>query len=334
MKTNKVFKNILSLLTLGLVVFSCNKPNAETEIANIESFVFTKDKNSTTATNPTDATAAYKALFITKTPAPAYAALDAKLDADIKGDSIIKVIVPFNTKLTSTTPVTLKATITLKEKLGENVYLDGNKLDANALSFDHVITTKLLHSELKNGVSKTFEISKKEGDKVIAKKSFKVVFIHNTDPSITSALALDTAGTKVTGLGFTTGTSGQPNEKIKTGATAASPVYPTKGTDTSKDGSKENPIELTMTKNTEFANEDISSSSGWKFKVDVLTLPNGAFIDVTASEFSNDTTNHPPTDPTMSTGFTPADNNKGIQFRVVAQNGTSFTYYKLTFKNS
>ncbi|BAV94625.1 hypothetical protein [Ichthyobacterium seriolicida] len=356
MKTNKIFKNILSLLTFGLVVFSCNKSTEETEtgneIANIKSIVFTKAKNRTTATKAASTPSAspatpaapnanvsdaYKALFITKTPA---VELDDEFEADIEGDSIIKVIVPFNTKLTSTTPVTLKATITLKEKLGENVYLDGNKLDANAnaLSFDHVITTKLVHSELKTGVSKIFEISKKEGDKVIAKKSFKVMFIHDT-PSTNSVLATGTATggkTPVTGLGFTTGTSGQPNEKIKAGATAASPMYPTKASSNAGAGTQASPFELTMTGTSSAAQElvqSVSFDANTKFKVDVLTLPNGAFIDVTAANFTA-ISNHLVTDPTTAAGFAISTTDHGIQFRVVAQDGTSATYYKLTFKNS
>ncbi|BAV95226.1 hypothetical protein [Ichthyobacterium seriolicida] len=339
MKTNKIFKNILSLLTFGFVVFSCNKPNAETEVANIESVVFTKAKNSTPAINPTDATAAYKALFITKTPAPAYAALEAQLKANIEADGTIKVTVPFNTKLNISTAAPLTATITLKEKLGENVYLGKDKLDANAHSFDHVITTKLVHSELKNGVSKTFKISKKEGDKVIDEKSFKVVFIHDENPSNVSALALDTAGSKVTGLGFITATgSGAINEKINSG-TAATPVNPTKESTSGGAGTKASPYALTMTAASSGGQELVSGTSissnntTIKFKVDVLKLPEGAFIDATTTEFNNDA-DHPVTNPTISTGFTPTDNNKGIQFRVVAQDGTSATYYKLTFKNS
>ncbi|BAV94624.1 hypothetical protein [Ichthyobacterium seriolicida] len=351
MKTNKIVKNILSLLTLGLVVFSCNKSTEGTEgtdtdkaIANIKSIVFTKAKNRTTATkaastpsvSPATPAApnanvsdAYKALFITKTPA---VELDDEFEADIEGDSIIKVIVPFNTKLTSTTPVTLKATITLKEKLGENVYLDGNKLDANAnaLSFDHAITTKLVHSELKTGVSKTFEISKKEGDKVIAKKSFRVVFIHNTDPSTKSVLDVGTGTNgKLTALVFKPSTD-EPNSKIKN--TNSSPVSPVKAT-TAGAGTKDSPYAFTMTKGSDKELEDSWTSK--KFKADVLTLPDGAFIDVaTAGDFEigSGNANHTVTDPT--TEFTITTTDHGIQFRVVAQDGIKATYYKLTFKDS
>ncbi|BAV95224.1 hypothetical protein [Ichthyobacterium seriolicida] len=334
MKTNKIFKNILSLLTLGLVVFSCNKPNAETEVANIESVVFTKAKNSTPATNPTDATSAYKALFITKTPAPAYAALEAQLKANIEADGTIKVTVPFNTKLNISTAAPLTATITLKEKLGENVYLGKDKLDANAHSFDHVITTKLVHSELKNGVSHTFKISKKEGDKVIDEKSFKVMFIHG---AASRDCLIATTGTgsdkKATGLGFIkNATADQANGKIKNAATTEAPAtYPkvtdTTGTNDGSDNTK--PILLTMTKGTQLADESISN---FKFKADKVALPNGAYFDTTDAVATSSAADFPATDPT--TEFTVSATGKGISFKVVAQDGTSVKFYKLEFKDA
>ncbi|BAV95227.1 glutathione S-transferase family protein [Ichthyobacterium seriolicida] len=344
MKTNKIFKNILSLLTLGFVVFSCNKQNSETPkteeevvqkaIANIESIVFTKAKNSTPETSPNDATAAYKALFITKTPAPAYAALEAQLKANIEADGTIKVTVPFNTKLNISTAAPLTATITLKEKLGENVYLGNNKkLYADSLSFDHVITTQLVHAELikKGGVSQTFKISKKEGDKVIDEKSFKVVFVHDT-PSTNSVLATSSSGSTktATGLGFIKGSASAANEKIKDAATAEAPATYPKVTDTTgtNDGSAaDKPILLTMTKNTELADETISS---FKFKADKVTLPNGAYFDTTDAVETSKATDFPATDPT--TEFTVSAKDKGISFKVIAQDGTSVKFYRLEFK--
>ncbi|BAV94740.1 hypothetical protein [Ichthyobacterium seriolicida] len=92
-----------------------------------------------------------------------------------------------------------------------------------------------------------------------------------------------------------------------------------------------------MTKNTE-----VDSLTTWgssiKFKADALTLPDGAYIDVTASAFTGtgatDTSTHPVTDPSTAEGFAISTANNGIQFRVVAQDGETATYYKLTFKDS
>ncbi|BAV95228.1 glutathione S-transferase family protein [Ichthyobacterium seriolicida] len=245
----------------------------------------------------------------------------------------IKVTVPFNTKLNIITAAPLTATITLKEKLGENVYLGKDKLDANALSFDHVITTKLVHSELKNGVSKTFKISKKEGDKVIDEKSFKVMFIHGAASRDCLIATTSSGSTKTaTGLGFIKGSASAANEKIKDAATAEAPATYPKVTDTTgtNDGSAaDKPILLTMTKNTELADETISS---FKFKADKVTLPNGAYFDTTDAVETSKATDFPATDPT--TEFTVSATGKGISFKVVAQDGTSVKFYRLEFKNS
>ncbi|WP_157776925.1 hypothetical protein [Ichthyobacterium seriolicida] len=69
-------------------------------------------------------------------------------------------------------------------------------------------------------------------------------------------------------------------------------------------------------------------------KADILKLPDGAVIDVTQANFNDSdgsTDKHPATDP--MTKFK-AKKDEGIQFRVVAQDGKTATYYKLTFKEA
>ncbi|BAV94735.1 hypothetical protein [Ichthyobacterium seriolicida] len=348
MKTNKIFKNLLSLLTLGLVVFSCNKPSEDPKADQnskalelvVASVKFEKAKNLNNG--KTEVSEFYEKLFITKTPARTKGkdvAADATnngyptefttVAADIVGDSIINVNLPFNSKFSSlTAEATVTAKITFKSAV-DGVSLEGFntpiKGDSAEITFK-VAVKDLTKKALEDASTKQVLKFSKEG---FADKIYTVNFKFSQTKSTKSVLATNTDGTKLAALAFNhNATSGQPNEKIKNGTTT-SPVNPAKASSAGA-GTKESPYAFTMTKNAELANETISS---WKFKVDVLTLPEGAFIDVTAANFSTSShTNHTVKDPTTEFAISAADH--GIQFRVVAQDGTTATYYKLTFKES
>ncbi|BAV95134.1 hypothetical protein [Ichthyobacterium seriolicida] len=359
MKTNKVFKNILSLLTLGLVVFSCNKPSEgpkteeeaiQNTIANIKRIVFTKAKNSTTATNPNTATPAYAALFVKKTPAVTYADLDTEFPAVIQGDTVIKVTVPFDKTLNISTAATLTATITLNKKPGENVYLGDKKLTDSTAPFDYPISTKLVHSELiksTGGVSQVLEIKRKDKDgNVLIKKSFKVVFVHNAPSNLCTIgqndfkFTVDTTH-NIVGSFRTTSPAREAGTIVK-----AHYVAPNNN---DKDGTEAKPFEfqLRTKKNTGTGDDSTmgeleqTANATTYFKADALKLPDGAFIEIgtstdacTTSECNNvnpitgiitgGTANATTTD---LKGFTSSISYK---FTVVAQDGTTKKYYKLT----
>ncbi|BAV95150.1 hypothetical protein [Ichthyobacterium seriolicida] len=337
MKTNKVFKNILSLLTLGLVVFSCNKPGegSKTEeeaikntIANIKRIVFTKAKNSTPATNPNTATPAYAALFVKKTPAVTYADLDTEFPAVIQGDTVIKVTVPFDKTLNISTAATLTATITLNEKPGENVYLGETKLTDSTVPFDYEISTQLVHAELKKtaGVSQILEIKRKDKDgNVLIKKSFKVVFIHNIPSNLCTitkfALKKPTSGT----------TTPTGNAKIKDGATglANGILVLTPKESTGNGNANSTPIEY------EFKKDDHTENSGLAandiLKVDGMVLPNGATISTDGAVTSSDTAKNP-IEEGITIPSTVADTS--IFFKIVAQDGITEKFYKFTYKHT
>ncbi|BAV94736.1 hypothetical protein [Ichthyobacterium seriolicida] len=346
MKTNKIFKNLLSLLTLGLVVFSCNKPSEDPKADQnskaldlvVTSVKFEKAKN----LKENNVSEFYEKLFITKTPARnKLASVDSTattngyptefttVPADIVGDSIINIKLPYNSQFIDLTDkATATATITFKSavegiKLGETL-LSGTTTD---ITFE-IPTTELTKAKLTDAPFKKEMIFSKAGTNATDTpkvKKYTIVVKFSDNKSRESALTV--ANNKVTALGFTrTTTSGQPNEKIKNDSTN-NPMNPKK--ESAGNGSKASPIELTMTKNVELVDE--SSISSWKFKADVLTLPNGAFIDATDADFTN-VTNHPATDPTAEFTITTASH--GIQFRVVAQDGKTTTYYKMTFKTS
>ncbi|BAV95146.1 hypothetical protein [Ichthyobacterium seriolicida] len=333
MKTN-IFKNLLSLLTLGVVIFSCNKPSEgpKTEdeviqkaIANIKSIVFKKEKNS--ATGNTSATPAYAALFVKKTPALPYTDdIYKKIDAVIEGDSVIKVLVPFDKTLNINTATTLTATITLNEKPGENVYLGDKKLTDSTAPFDYPISTTLVHANLiesTGGVSQVLEIKRKDKDgNVLIKKSFKVVFIHDTPSkncSITKFALKKTA----------TGTNNDGNAKISAAGIADGGLLVLTHEQNTGDGSDNTKhIEYKIVKNTHAS----SLSENDVLKVDAMILPDGATIlttDASATAANN-------VDP-IKTGITvPATstNTKSICFKVVAQDGETQKFYKFTYQGS
>ncbi|BAV95147.1 hypothetical protein [Ichthyobacterium seriolicida] len=374
MKTNKIFKNLLSLLTLGMVIFSCNKPGeghkteeevVQRAIANIKSIVFTKAKNSTTETNPNTANPAYAALFVKKTPAVTYANLATEFPAVIEGDSVIKVTVPFDKTLNINTATTLTATITLNEKPGENVYLGDKKLTDSTAPFDYPISTTLVHANLiesTGGVSQVLEIKRKDKDgNVLIKKSFKVVFIHDT-PSNNAIIGPDDFKFTVAtaGANFNLAASFRTLGTSTTTRAANSIVkahYVTPNNN-DKDGTLAKPFEfqLRIGKTSDSngaaddsANGELPKTNGATattyFKADALKLPDGAYIEVgntacpttaTDSKITCDSVNPITggTDGQQLKGNGTNSNKLEYKFTVIAQDGTTKKYYKLTINAS
>ncbi|BAV95145.1 hypothetical protein [Ichthyobacterium seriolicida] len=359
----KFLKNILSLLTLGSIIFSCNKPSEgpKTEkeaiqkaISNIKSIVFTKAKNSTPATNPNTANPAYAALFVKKTPAITYVDLTTEFRAVIEGDSVIKVLVPFDKTLNINTATTLTATITLNEKPGENVYLGDKKLTDSIAPFDYPISTTLVHANLiesTGGVSQVLEIKRKDKDgNVLIKKSFKVVFVHDI-PSNLCTIGPDNFKFTVAAAN---GSINTVTNLTPEGTNAATPatgstikahyVTPTDATTNSSSA----PFEFQLRKSTnssstpgELPTAGVAETA--YFKADALKLPDGAYIEVDATDTAcsgNDCNNINPitgvrTGGTVSTTATDLKGASGssaisYKFTVVAQDGTTKKYYKLT----
>ncbi|BAV95151.1 hypothetical protein [Ichthyobacterium seriolicida] len=359
----KILKNILSLLTLGLVVFSCNKPSEgpKTEeeaikntIANIKRIVFTKAKNST-GTPASAATSAYAALFVKKTPAVTYADLDTEFPAAIQGDTVIKVTVPFDKTLNISTAATLTATITLNEKPGENVYLGDKKLTDSTAPFDYPISTQLVHANLiesTGGVSQVLEIKRKDKDgKVLIKKSFKVVFIHDA-PSNNAIIGPDDFKFTVAASGANLATSFRTTTNPARTANSIVKAHRVTITANTNDGTaagKEIEFQL-RTKKASGTGDDSTmgelesaANATTYFKADALKLPDGAYIEVGNTECTGTPSvcnNVNPITGVKTGGTTTADttdlkgagSNASISynFTVVAQDGTTKKHYKLT----
>ncbi|BAV95130.1 hypothetical protein [Ichthyobacterium seriolicida] len=367
MKTNKIFKNILSLLTLGSIIFSCNKPSEgpkteeeaiQNTIANIKRIVFTKAKNSTTATNPNTATPAYAALFVKKTPAVTYADLATEFPAVIQGDTVIKVTVPFDKTLNISTAATLKATITLNKKPGENVYLGDTKLADSTVPFDYEISTQLVHAELKKigGVSQVLEIKRKDKDgKVLIKKSFKVVFIHDT-PSDNAIIGQDDFKFTVADSGINAKASFRTTTIAANSIVKAHYAAANTASNSPNDGTEAKPFEFELRKGQTGKDSESDDSKYGElktagvgntdyFKADALILPNGAYIEVgdTACSSSTATCNNVNPITGVKTGGTTSTTTTDLKchsstagtkteykFTVVAQDGMTKKYYKLT----
>ncbi|BAV94030.1 hypothetical protein [Ichthyobacterium seriolicida] len=315
MKTNILFKHTLSLLTLGLVVFSCTRPTegpktkeeyeagaSEKSFVSIKSFVFTKAANSTgTPASAATPSEAYKALFIKRTPALPYTDdIYNKFEARIESDGIIKVLVPFDKTLNISAPVTLKAIITLSGKLGPNIYLGDEKtpLDSTVTSFDYDITTELIHSKLikAEGISHSFKLSRKEKGSNPIEKVCKVVFVHDK-PSADCTIGQDdfkfiVAESGINAIGnFRTinSTARAANSIVRAHYAAANTASSGSGPN---DGSEAKPFEFQLrikkstattpgpaTDATDGELEQGADASKY-FKADALKLPDGAFIEV------------------------------------------------------
>ncbi|BAV95152.1 hypothetical protein [Ichthyobacterium seriolicida] len=324
----KILKNTLSLLTLGSIIFSCSK-SSETEqkakaaiqkvITSINGIVFTKAKNSTG--NPATPTEAYKALFIKKTPALPYTNnLYNKFENyTIKEYGVFKVLVPFDKTLNIETAETLTATITLNGKIEPNIYLGDSTtpIDPNATSFDHVITTKLVHKDLikSEGISHSFKLSRKEKGSDPVEKVCKLIFVHDTPSTDCSIIkfALSKGATDATG-----------NAKMTVAGGLA--VLGTKKP-TGDGNTKATPVEYEIEK---AAFSNIAAND--VLKADAMILPDGATIS-TKDAGGDDQTNKDPIIDGITVAANPTDD-VSIYFKVVAQDGETQKFYKFTYKNS
>ncbi|BAV95387.1 hypothetical protein [Ichthyobacterium seriolicida] len=339
MKTKRNLKNILSSITLVLVVISCIKrrktedtPETDTKeklAISIKSFVFTKEGNSIPA-NPTAATEVYKALFIKKTPADTYATLGTEFNAIIQRDSLIKVVVPFNTRLNMSN-ATLKSKVTFKQKPGLSIYIGENTapLAPDATSLDYFITLKLLHSDLKKkqGITHILKLSRKDKySNVIAEKLYKIVLIHSIpsdDCSITK-FAIRKADINAKNA------NNNVNSKIRSDASGftdgALLLNPEQNT-IDKGRTNVEPIEYKFTKTTH-VDTGFTITDGNVLKVDAMVLPNGATI-LTEGVHSSKTGANP-----ITTGIriVNANADQSIDFKVVAQDGKTEKFYRFTYK--
>ncbi|BAV95131.1 hypothetical protein [Ichthyobacterium seriolicida] len=378
MKTNKIFKNILSLLTLGLVVFSCSKPSEDPREGQnlkaldlvVTSLKFEKAKN----LKETNVSEFYEKLFITRTPARdknktktdsetdnGYPAMFLIETADIVGDSIINIKLPFNSKFTNLTgKASATATITFKSaaqgvKLGETT-INGTTAD---ITFEVPITELTKEKLSAASTKKVFRFTKPgaTANDPISVKEYTVVLKFSETKSDKCEIKPDDFKFTVAGTGVnvianfrTLTTARTANSIVK-----AHYVSPSGG---DKDGTEAKPFEFQLrigkgsssSSNDDSANGELPETNGANattyFKADALKLPDGAFIEIGDIPYpTSDTSNvftcnsvNPITGNTKST--TDGQNLKGnaegstkkseYKFTVVAQDGTTKKHYKLT----
>ncbi|BAV95132.1 hypothetical protein [Ichthyobacterium seriolicida] len=383
MKTNKIFKNILSLLTLGLVVFSCSKPSEDPKEGQnlkaldlvVTSLKFEKAKN----LKETNVSEFYEKLFITRTPARdknktktdsetdnGYPAMFSIETADIVGDSIINIKLPFNSKFTNLTgKANATATITFKSaaqgvKLGETT-INGTTAD---ITFE-IPTTELTKEKLSAAsTKKVFRFTKPgaTANDPISVKEYTVVLKFSETKSDKCEIKPDDFKFTVASNGINainnfraiTGTTRAANSIVKAHYAAANTT-----TSNANDGTESKPFEfqLRIGKSTDTTNNGNDSENGelpkttgatetTYFKADALKLPDGAYIEVgntpypasaDSNVFACNSVN-PITGNTKSInngqnlrGNTDASTKKSeYKFTVVAQDGTTKKYYKLT----
>ncbi|BAV95138.1 hypothetical protein [Ichthyobacterium seriolicida] len=297
-------------------------------------------------------------IFVKKTPAVTYADLATEFPAVIQGDTVIKVTVPFDKTLNISTAATLIATITLNEKPGENVYLGDKKLTDSTAPFDYPISTTLVHANLiesTEGVSQVLEIKKKDKDgNVLIKKSFKVVFVHDI-PSDNAIIGQDDFKFTIAASGINTITNLTPVATSSVTAPTAGSIikahYVASTNGSTKDGTESNPFEFQLRKSDSSKTtpgELLAAGVGNTdyFKADALKLPDGAYIELGTTDCSGSTTTTPCSNVNPITGVktggttnTTTTDLKGhstsgtaveYKFTVVAQDGTTKKYYKLT----
>ncbi|BAV94879.1 hypothetical protein [Ichthyobacterium seriolicida] len=348
-----MFKNLFSLLTLGLVVFSCSKPNDTAEKAlEISSVKFEKRKN----LNGDNVSEFYEKLFITKTPARAkgknvaagatngYANEFVIAATDIEGDSIINVNLPYNSQFTNlTTNATVKATITFKSAV-EGITLGGTAITGKTAEIPFEIpATELTKEKLEVGsFRKDFEFSKAGGASAV--KKYTVVFKFSNNK-------FDKCTIEQGEFGFIVAETGA-NAKANFNSHTSDPAAGTKvfahystGNNSGKDGlTAANAIEFELRKgkaSTAYPTGGELTTSGALdtayFKADALILPDGAFIELgtTDKDDVDPITGIKKTGGTVTAGQTDLKGASGqssvsYTFRVVAQDGITKKHYKLT----
>ncbi|BAV94148.1 hypothetical protein [Ichthyobacterium seriolicida] len=358
MKTKNLFKNLLSLLTLVLFAFSCTKPveEAKTDVAakplqlEITSVKFEKAGN----LKGTDVSEFYEKLFITKTPARnKLASVDSTATAngyptefatrteDIEGNNIF-INLPYNSNFEKLAAnATVKAVLTFKSAV-DSVVLEAPKTNIRGnsveISFeinkDHFTSEKLKSA---NPVIKQVLKFSKAG---FADKIYTVNFKFSESKSNLCTIGENKFGFTVAATGINT----KDSFKDKEANSVANAHYDTGNT--GKGDISTNPIEFKLRKGSSYELKDGGVDQNAYFKADALELPDGAFIEVsdttcTASGTTNVCDVNPitgmkktgattTTDQTDLKGTSGGSTAVSYNFTVVAQNGTSKKYYKLT----
>ncbi|WP_157776884.1 hypothetical protein [Ichthyobacterium seriolicida] len=397
-----MFRNLLAILTSGVIGFSCGKEINENKIAEIKSVSFLAEKNKVTVEGKQDVNDLFKSLFIIKTPQREISAytkeqttLNSKITIDQGGNVYVKM--PYNTLLNLTTAGTLTATIISKSAPGTSPTTLDIPISIAANEFTHQKMTE-------GGVVK--KLPKKIGDKDI-EKEYSITFKYDKDAATSASANCDlftgkNANDPITTLSFTrnyryksmTGEYAIVNNSyvcenasegygkcasLSKTSKAVTPVLTTALN--SKNGSSaQNAIEMhfeggTLTSDKSYAKSsdgatttisnpdksfdigvvhaDFSSGEAsqkvsekiqhkkftlpnFAFIADGAVLPDGAFFSIEGLT-GTDTTTEKTTPLHPNRGFkidnTIPGKNKGIIFKVVAQNGTSQKFYKLIFKN-
>ncbi|BAV95137.1 hypothetical protein [Ichthyobacterium seriolicida] len=380
MKTNKIFKNTLSLLTLGLVVFSCSKPsedpktdqNSKALDLEVTSVKIEKAQN-LNESKKTEVSEFYEKLFITKTPAR-----DKKLaadegsngypdkfeakDGDIKGDTIF-IKFPYNPNFVAlSADMIIKTKVTFKSSV--DVFLEdknGNKLPIKGTEVElpvKVAARDLTKATLEAASTKQVFRFTKPGaiaNDPISVKEYTVVLKFSDSKSDLCAIEPDAFGFKVGGTSNANLIASFRATKTTGDIVRAHYVAPNSN---DKDGTETRPFEFelrkakstastpTPTDTTDGELKTTGVEATAYFKADALKLPDGAFIEIgdtpypaTANSniFACNSVN-PITGNTKS--ITNGQNLKGnadasskkseYKFTVVAQDGTTKKYYKLT----
>ncbi|BAV94533.1 hypothetical protein [Ichthyobacterium seriolicida] len=351
-----MFKNLLSLLTLGLVVFSCSKSDEVSEKAlelKISSVKFEKSKN----LNADNVSEFYEKLFVTTTPARAkgknvapgaatngYPTEFTITATNIVGDSVINVELPFNANFEALkTNATAKATITFKSAV-EGVTLGNTTITGTSAEIPFEIpTAELTKEKLEAGFFKKELVFSKAGDTSSVKK-YTVVVKFSNDKSDKCDIKQGEFGFIVADTGANAKASFNQHGTAPTAGKiiAAHYVTPSNG---DKDGSQTKPFEFELRKgkSSDAAGELAATNgatSGQYFKADALKLPDGAYIEVdnTPGSTSNTAADVNPITGNSSSNTdgqqlkvnsSTATTAQSYTFRVVAQDGSK-KYYKLT----
>ncbi|BAV95144.1 hypothetical protein [Ichthyobacterium seriolicida] len=384
MKTNKIFKNTLSLLTLGLMVFSCSKPsedpktdqNSKALDLEVTSVKIEKAQN-LNESKKTEVSEFYEKLFITKTPArdKKLAATEASngypdkfeaKDGDIKGDTIF-IKFPYNPNFVALsaniiikTKVTFKSSVDvfLEDKNGKKLPIKGTKVELPVKVAAKDLTKKTLEDASTKQVFRFTKPGATANDP-ISVKEYTVVLKFSETKSQDCTIEQDAFGFVVN-----TATSDAANLKASFRTTSTARVAGDKvfahyvapnGND--KDGTEAKPFEFQLRKaksgatntnpdSTEGELVENGATANQYFKADALKLPNGAFIEVDKNACPTSATSNVITcgsiNPITGNGASSTDGQQlkiysstatdahSYMFTVVAQDGTTKKYYKLT----
>ncbi|BAV94151.1 hypothetical protein [Ichthyobacterium seriolicida] len=361
MKTKNLFKNFLSLLTLVLFAFSCTKPaedskpgeEAKTDVEvkplqlEITSIKFEKAGN----LKGTDVSEFYEKLFITRTPARnKLASVDSTATTngyptefvteatDIKGNDIF-IKLPYNSNFEKLTAnATVKAILTFKSVV-DSVVLETPKtnIKGNSAEISFEINKDHFTSEKLNSANPVFKQVLKFSKAGFTDRVYTMNFRFSDTKSDLCTIGENKFGFKATDSGINAKgsfNSKQANDVVKA-------HYDTANSGAGKGETSSSPIEFKLRKgssNNELKDAGVGEDA--YFKADALELPDGAFIVL-----ENDTDVNPitgmkktgatnTTDQTDLKGASSGSTTVSYNFTVVAQNGTSKKYYKLTINAS